>query len=267
MTATSIDLLRDYSRGEALKAADVNALIGTARRQMHMTGDDFVGDQDVFATGGHGRKQGERSNRGDWFKNNIATSAPPGAVMVPTEAFSIVDLTGWKSKQRDAGGLEPCLVNDLFATIVQNGQGHCRFAWKGAWCLYDNTDGAPTFGQLWGANVSQWNLSRGGSMDFMALGNSFQIGTDYYGNFVQLVGTEVFAVTNGSLSHGGTVTVETLKYTGGSPKWARTGFTLSAEDIFMNTGETADAGTIVGIKYYDTKTVIAAMYCNANDWL
>lgn len=267
---TPIDLMRDYERGGLLRHGDVNALMAFARRQV--IGDNFAGDDDVAMHYTRQKSRGGRLNRGEWFKNTTSDAAPPGAVLVPTAPFAVADDVGWEAGRRTEGGLEPCLVADLVSSVVEDGQDNCRWAWKGAWCLYDHGDDVddptiPTLGQLWGLEVGSWSLSRGGSMDFVALGNAFRVLDAWYGNFVQPLSAKVFAVTNGSLSQGATCEVETLRSTGGSPAWERTGYALTARDVFLNTDATVDAGTVVGVKRYDGLSVIDSMYCDANDWL
>lgn len=74
-----------------------------------------------------------------------------------------------------------------------------------------------------------------------------------------------FWVTNGTLSHGGSVQVERLKRQSGA--WVRSGELKTAYDIFLNTIETVDAGTIVSTVRYEGVDVLDSIYCRPNDWL
>ncbi len=75
-----------------------------------------------------------------------------------------------------------------------------------------------------------------------------------------------FCVTNGSLSHNGSVEVERIRRKEDNTGWERSGTTFTAYDLFLNTLDTLDSGTIVTTVVYEGLDVIDAMYCAANDW-
>lgn len=79
-------------------------------------------------------------------------------------------------------------------------------------------------------------------------------------------GSTGFYVTNGSLSHGSSVTVERIRRNSGGTGWERSGETLTAYDIFLNTADTVDADTVVTVVPYEGLQVIESIYCAANDW-
>jgi hypothetical protein len=84
-------------------------------------------------------------------------------------------------------------------------------------------------------------------------------------------GAGYFAVTNGTLSHGGSVTVEKLSRIAGdpppTPAWERSGVTETAYDIFFNVGETIAACYLVYVVSFEGLPTIASIYCKINDWL
>jgi len=72
------------------------------------------------------------------------------------------------------------------------------------------------------------------------------------------------AVLNGSLAHGSTATAEIVTWDGSA--WQRSGETITVQDYFLNTSDTAASGTLLKVEYYDNVWVPTAIYCAANDW-
>lgn len=77
----------------------------------------------------------------------------------------------------------------------------------------------------------------------------------------------IFAVTNGAVSPEAEVTVERLKPKDTSPFWQRSGETYTARDIWLNSGESIESGTILSTVPFAGREVIASIYCSAADWL
>lgn len=262
---TGLALLEMYERGELLKAADVNALIKAALRGMVAGGGMTFADEGAAAYG-HPRFGTGRENKGHWFKNTNASSAPPGSVLRPTLAVSILDEIGHEiDKPNDDPGLY--LVSDhTGSSIVQDAYGECCWAWQGAWCKYAGS--APSIGDRYVAEDDSWELAADVNGDFVFLGNVMDVGGTTYGKFVQVGAagsSKILCVTNESLVHGGSCEVERVKREAGA--WVRSGETFTAYDFFLNTGETLAVKTGVGVIDYEGIKVIDSMYCLPNDWI
>ena len=246
---TGIDLLREYESGQQLKAADVNAMIA------FMRGSPWPGLNEPL--------ENAIQNVGEIGKNVSGTTATNGAVVVPSAASTTIDAKkGWDFVKPTHGMPQAKLVLDIDRTCTDGKTIHCRWAWQGAWCLYTGTD--PVLFERWGVSDGNWSLSKGKTGDFLALGSKLTIGSNKFGLFVQILNTPIVAITNEDLAQGGTCEVDQLQYDGG---WERTGNVFDAYDLFLNSGESLDAGTIVRVQDYANTPTIDAMYCKVNDTL
>ncbi len=247
---TGIDLLRDYDKGQQLRAADVNMMIA------FMRGSHWPGLNEPM--------ENAIQNVGEIGKNTSGSTADRGAVVKPDTASSSIDgKKGWEFIKPTMGMPQAKLVLDIDRTVPDDGTVHCKWAWKGAWCLYTGTD--PVLFERWGVTDDSWSLTKGMSGDFLALGSKLEIDSNKFGLFVQILNAPVIAVTNASLAHGSSCEVDQLSWDAG---WARTGNTFDAYDAFLNTGESLDEGTIVRVQDYGSGVAaVDAMYCVANDWL
>lgn len=245
---TGLDLLREYDSGQQLKAADVNAMIG------FMRGTAWPGLNEPL--------ESTIQNIGEIGKNTSGETASRGSVVVPDLPASLYGPKGWDFVKPTHGMPQAKLVIDIDRTVPDDGTVHCKWAFMGAWCLYTGDD--PVVFERWGVSDDSWSLTKGMTGDFLALGSKLTIDSNKFGLFVQLLNAPILAVTNGTLSHGGTCEVEQLHRP--SSAWERSGNVFDANDVFLNTGETLDTGTIVRVQDYAVPT-IDAMYCVANDWL
>jgi hypothetical protein len=244
---TGIDLLREYESGQRLRHGDVNAMIAFMQRNPGMLSTELISNK--------------IQNIGETGKNVSGGSATAGAVVMPTAFSPLEGKRGWEFDQPASGMPQAKLVIDISRDVADDGQVACQWAWKGAWCLYTGTD--PVLFDRWGVTAASWALTKGMTGDFLAMGSHLTIGSNKFGLFVQILGHPVIAVTNEDIAHGASGEVEQLEYSSG---WQRTGNTFDAYDVFLNTGETLDADTIVRVQDYGVPT-IDAMYCVANDWL
>jgi len=248
-TRTPIDALREYESGQRLRAGDVNALIAEIKNLPELPDVSEPIETDL-------------QNVGDFGLNDSGATATAGAIVRPTVQFDVgAGKRGWKFNKPRNDMPQAKLVIDVDRDVANGGSVAARWAWRSAWCLYTGTD--PVLFERWGTSAASWSLSKGKTGDFLALGAMFQVGSNKFGLFKQIVGQPIIAVTNGSLSHGSSCEVEQLARV---TSWARTGNKFSAYDVFLNSGETLDTGTIVRVQDYGVPT-IDAMYCNANDWL
>lgn len=245
---TGKDLLREYEAGQQLRHGDVNAFIAFMRSSQ------WPGLNEPI--------ENAIQNVGEIGKNVSGSTATNGAVVKPSANSTSIDAKkGWDFVKPTHGMTQAKLVLDIDRTVANNGTVHCRWAWQGAWCLYTGTD--PALFERWGVTDGSWALTKGMTGDFLALGSKLTIDSNKFGLFVQILGQPIIAVTNESIAHGSSGEVEQLSPYGG---WARTGNTFDAYDVFLNTGETVDADTIVRVQDYGVPT-IDAIYCAVNDWL
>jgi len=250
MTSTPVPLIKTYTKGDRVMSGDLNGIVDALKEYSLMLSPESY-------------SRTSRKNWGMFLKNTTASTAPPGATLAASATvIDVSDDVGLEAHKRTSTDYPaPMLTLDLYGDVVQNGFQHCRWGHEGVWALYDHaTDGAPSFGSRWGVESGAWLLSKGASCDFISLGNYFQVGSNYYGRFVQDL--RLFAVLNEDLTSKGTATAETLTGAG-----VRTGFEYEVTDIFLNTADTCEEGTVIATKYYDQKNVVDAMYCNINDWL
>lgn len=246
---TGIDLLREYNQGEQLRHGDVNAVI--AFMQMNP---DWPGLNEPI--------ENQIQNIGDTGKNVSGSSATPGAVVRPTNFAALEGKRGWEFNKPAHGMPQAKLAIDIDRTVANNGLVACKWACRGAWCLYTGTD--PALFERWGVSNGSWALTKGKTGDFLALGSTLTIDGNKFGLFIQLLNAPIIAVTNAMLSHGSYCAVEQLQR--GTSGWERSGNIFNAYDVFLNSGETLDSGTVVRVQDYAVPT-IDAMYCVANDWL
>lgn len=249
MSSTPVSQIKTYVKGDRVMSADLNGVVDALKVLSPPRWESYP--------------ESLMKNWGMFLKNTTAATAPAGATLAASTTVALVSgCLGLEAHKRlSTDGPAPMLTLDLYGDVVQDGYQHCRWGHEGVWALYDHAgDGAPTLGSRWGVDPSTWLLGKGSACDFVALGNYFQVGSNYYGRFVQDL--RLFAVLNEDLTSKGTAEAETLTGAG-----ARTGFTYDVTDLFLNAADTCEAGTVIATKYYDRANVVDAMYCNINDWL
>lgn len=262
---TAVDFLKDYERGERLRAADVNSLIQIAKAQMQLEGEMF-GDIDARSIMSRGLKSQRRNFQVPFF-NMTDEGVPGGGVCLPVDYRSLIDELGLDVEKPGSDGSKQMIVHDIAEETPQDGYGWAAWGFLGAWCLYDESE--PLYlHDRWGTKEDEFKLFRPGSGCWMFLGNSMQIGSAYYGRFCQIPQVKKFVVSNGVLSQGGTVTVERVRRKADNSGWERSGETYTAYDFFMNTSDDdIPIKTAMTTVSYEGLEVIDAMYCVENDWI
>jgi hypothetical protein len=159
------------------------------------------------------------------WKNVSGSDAPRGAIVRFTGAIDADNVITLQGNKPD-GTLRPFYGVSLGP--VENGKLGDAVLFDPARAYYLDSDGTPAFGQSWGVEPDEWYL-RKNRPGFFVTGDPHGSGTSARVQVIQTGCVEFIGKLDGSLSQGGTATVNVWGGAGGSEA-VISGLTVEAQD-------------------------------------